>query len=132
MAACGNACCNRASTGKACTALSGAEVDVWQANDAGGYDNAGFTLRGVFVSDASGKFRIETILPGRYLDGASYRPRHIHVIVRAQGRAELTTQLYFEGDPYNATDSLFQESLMMSPASDGAGGQASSFDFVLA
>lgn len=120
------------STGTACTALSGAEVDVWQANDAGGYDNVGFTLRGVFVSDASGKFRIETILPGRYLDGAEYRPRHIHVRVRAAGRTELVTQLYFEGDPYNATDGMFKPALTMKPKDDGKGGLVAAFHFVLA
>jgi protocatechuate 3,4-dioxygenase beta subunit len=119
------------SSGASCAALAGAEIDVWQANDAGVYDNAGFTLRGKFIADAAGSYRIETVLPGRYLDGARYRPRHVHVIVRAQGRAELTTQLYFAGDPYNATDALFQESLAMSPVDDGAGGQTSSFDFVL-
>ena len=119
-------------TGKTCTALAGAEVDVWHANDAGDYDNAGFTLRGVFISDASGKFRVETILPGRYLDGAEYRPRHIHVRVRAAGRTELITQLYFEGDPYNATDGMFKKALAMKPKDDGKGGLIAAFHFVLA
>lgn len=119
-------------TGKTCTALTGAEVDVWHANDAGDYDNVGFTLRGVFVSNASGKFRVETILPGRYLDGAEYRPRHIHVRVRAAGRTELITQLYFEGDPYNATDGMFKKALTMKPKDDGKGGLIAAFHFVLA
>jgi protocatechuate 3,4-dioxygenase beta subunit len=119
------------STGKTCSALTGAEVDVWHADDAGDYDNVGFTLRGVFVSDANGKYRMETILPGRYLDGAEYRPRHIHVRVRAPGRTELITQLYFEGDPYNATDGMFKQALTMKPKDDGKGGLTAAFHFVL-
>lgn len=117
--------------GAKCTVLSGAEVDVWHADDAGDYDNVGFTLRGVFVSDASGKFRIETILPGRYLDGGEYRPRHIHVRVRAPGRKELITQLYFAGDPYNASDGMYKASLAMKPRDDGKGGLVADFHFVL-
>lgn len=119
-------------TGRACVALAGAEVDVWQANDAGDYDNVGFTLRGVFVADSNGNYRVETIVPGRYLNGASYRPRHIHVMVRAPGRAPLTTQLYFAGDPFNASDGMFKPSLVLNPTDDGGGGQKASFDFVLA
>lgn len=118
--------------GGTCAALGGAEVDVWQANDAGDYDNVGFTLRGVFVADANGAYQIETIVPGRYLNSASYRPRHVHVIVRAPGRPKLTTQLYFEGDPFNASDGMFKDSLVIAPKEDGAGGQMATFDFVLA
>jgi len=118
--------------GAACSPLAGAEIDVWQANDAGDYDNVGFTLRGVVVADASGGYRLETIVPGRYLNGGSYRPRHIHVIVRAPGRASLTTQLYFAGDPFNAADGMFKPSLLLTPTDAGAGVQSATFDFVLA
>lgn len=118
--------------GATCTALPGAEVDVWHADDAGNYDNTGFTLRGVFTTDASGKYRVETILPGRYLDGAEYRPRHIHVRVRAPGRKELVTQLYFTGDPFNATDGMYKPALAMTTKDDGNGGLVAPFDFVLA
>jgi hypothetical protein len=119
-------------SGTTCAALAGAEVDVWHADDAGDYDNAGFKLRGVFVADASGKYRMETILPGRYLDGGEYRPRHVHVRVRAPGRTELVTQLYFDGDPYNATDGMFKPKLAMTPKDDGKGGLVATFHFVLA
>lgn len=115
-----------------CAALAGAEVDVWHADDAGTYDNVGFTLRGIFTSDANGKYRIETILPGRYLDGGEYRPRHIHVRVRAPGRKELITQLYFDGDPFNATDGMFKPSLALETRDDGNGGLIADFPFVLA
>ena len=42
----------------------------------------------------------ETIQPGRYLNGGSFRPAHIHFMVSRPGLAPLTTQLYFAGDPY--------------------------------
>ena len=44
------------------------------------------------------------MLPGRYLNGAQYRPAHVHVKVSAAGHVPLTTQLYFPDDPYNAID----------------------------
>ena len=39
-----------------------------------------------------------TILPGKYLNGNSFRPSHIHFKISAPGFSTLTTQLYFEGD----------------------------------
>ncbi len=119
------------STKAACGALGGAVLDVWQADANGAYDNAGFTLRGKITADAEGRFVIETIIPGRYLDGAEYRPMHIHVKVSAPGHALLTTQLYFEGDPYNATDEYFLAPLAMKTKDEPGGEKSASFDFVL-
>jgi protocatechuate 3,4-dioxygenase beta subunit len=73
-------------------------IDIWQANDAGQYDNAGFTLRGKTTSNAQGFYTFETILPGKYLNGNKYRPSHIHFKISPPGFSTLTTQLYFEGD----------------------------------
>lgn len=73
-------------------------VDVWHANDAGQYDNVGYNLRGQVVSNEQGFYVFETIKPGKYLNGASYRPSHIHFKVTPPGFDTLTTQLYFEGD----------------------------------
>ncbi len=115
-----------------CAPVGAALIDVWQADDAGAYDNVGYTLRGQFNADASGHYVIETIVPGRYLNGATYRPSHIHVRVSAPGSALLTTQLYFTGDPFNALDGLFRPSLAMTLADTAAGGKVGSFDFVLA
>lgn len=117
--------------GAACAGLAGATVDVWQADHAGAYDQVGYTLRGVFVADAAGAYRLETIVPGRYLDGDHYRPRHLHVIVRAPGRPPLVTQLYFAGDPYNASDSMFKPTLALKVRASGLGAYVASFDFVL-
>jgi len=73
-------------------------IDVWQANDAGAYDNTGFNLRGITYSNSQGYYLIETILPGKYLNGAQYRPRHIHFRITPSGFPMLITQLYFAGD----------------------------------
>ena len=84
--------------GKDCqTPLQNALVDVWQANDGGQYENNDY--RGRMYTDAAGNYAYQTILPGKYLNGAQYRPRHIHYKVTSpDGSNTLTTQLYFSGD----------------------------------
>lgn len=76
------------------------EIDVWHADDSGAYDNVGFKLRGKTTTNNQGFYIFETIKPGFYLNGASYRPSHIHFKITAPGTSTLTTQLYFENDPY--------------------------------
>ncbi|MBK7086701.1 MAG: hypothetical protein IPH53_19435 [Flavobacteriales bacterium] len=81
------------------TPVEGAMVEVWQANDAAVYDTSqAFNLRATFYSDANGQYAFETIMPGAYLNGNQYRPRHIHFRVNKVGFPELITQLYFDGD----------------------------------
>lgn len=77
------------------TPVAGASVDVWHANDAGGYENTHY--RGIVFSQENGQYAFQSILPGKYLNGAQFRPRHFHYKVSATG-TELTTQIYFEGD----------------------------------
>jgi protocatechuate 3,4-dioxygenase beta subunit len=118
--------------------LGGVELDVWHATHDGHYDNDGtmhlgrerFLLRGRLRTDAEGRYRVSTIVPGRYLNGPQYRPAHVHVKVRARGFAELTTQLYFPDDPYNEVDPFIHRSLVMGveKAKDRMLGH---FDFVL-
>ena len=79
-------------------------VDVWQANDAGSYDNSGFNLRGQVVSNAQGFYMFETVQPGKYLNGSKYRPSHIHFKITPPDYPTITTQLYFEGDSDIDTD----------------------------
>jgi hypothetical protein len=62
------------------TPLAGAIVDVWQADAEGAYDNEGFILRGKIETDEDGKYSFVTVKPGWYLNGAQYRPAHIHYI----------------------------------------------------
>jgi len=73
-------------------------IDVWHADDAGNYDNVGFNLRGIVESNAQGFYMFETVLPGKYNNGPTPRPRHIHFKITPPGFPALITQLYFEGD----------------------------------
>jgi catechol 1,2-dioxygenase len=87
------------------TPIPGVKVEVWQANAAAVYDTSqNFLLRGTVFSDENGLYAFETILPGPYLNGNQYRPKHIHFKVTKPGFPDLITQLYFEGDPYIAND----------------------------
>jgi len=100
-----------------CRPLADAALEVWHAGADGEYDLEGFRHRGVIRTDPTGRYRFETIVPGRYRLGATYRPAHIHLKVRATGRPTLTTQLYFEGDPYNDGDPWIRDSLVLRPRS---------------
>lgn len=77
------------------TPVSDAVIDIWHCDSHGDYDMQGYRCRGVVRTDASGKYTFATIFPPPY----GNRPRHIHFKIRAKGHRELTTQLYFEGDP---------------------------------
>jgi catechol 1,2-dioxygenase len=86
------------------TPLRDYALDVWQADAEGNYYRAGssnYRLRGKIKTDAEGRYRFETVVPGRYGDAAGIRPAHLHVtFLSPGGNTLLTTQLYFEGDPY--------------------------------
>ncbi len=75
-------------------------IDVWHADDAGQYDNVGYKLRGFTTANSQGFYSFETVHPGKYLNGSTYRPSHIHFKITPPGFETLTTQLYFTGDPY--------------------------------
>ncbi len=118
----------------ACERLSGALVDVWAADADGAYDNGSpeFRFRGRMETDAFGYYQFQTVLPGRYLNGAEFRPRHIHFRVSAPGHVLLTTQLYFDGDPFIAADPFVHPKLVvpLGPAFDAD--WRAYFDIVLA
>ena len=80
--------------------ISGALIDVWHCDREGHYDMNGFKGRGQIKADKDGRYLFTTIFPPPY----GTRPRHIHIKVRAQGYPELTTQVYFQGDPNIRTD----------------------------
>jgi protocatechuate 3,4-dioxygenase beta subunit len=92
-----------------CRPIAGALLDVWQADDAGDYDNAGYRLRGHQFTDDGGRYSLETIVPGVYPG----RTRHIHAKVQAPGQPILTTQLYFPGEPANQRDFIFDPALVV-------------------
>jgi len=107
--------------------LPGAMVDVWQADADGFYDVQRpdevpeRNLRGLFTTDAEGRFWFQTILPaaypipddgpvGRLLSATGrhpWRPAHVHFIVGADGHAPLTTHIFVEGSPYLDSDAVF-------------------------
>jgi protocatechuate 3,4-dioxygenase beta subunit len=109
------------------SAIPGALVDVWQADDAGFYDVQQpelipeCNLRGLFTADDQGVFWFRTVIPKYYpipADGPvgnllrasgrhPYRPAHIHFIAGAQGHAPVTTHLFVEGSPYLDDDTVF-------------------------
>ncbi len=109
-----------------CRPLAGVLLDFWHAGDDGEYDNAGFKLRGHQFTDAAGRYRLETVVPGLYPG----RTRHFHVKVQAPHGRILTTQLYFPGEPRNQDDFLFRPDLLMS-VTNGAAGKRAGFYFVL-
>lgn len=83
-----------------CQSLNNALFVVWQTGGDGRYNNTWYRAR--FLTDENGYFAFETVIPGRYPLGTSFRPAHIHFKVSAPGHTQLTTQLYFSNDPYLA------------------------------
>lgn len=114
----------------ACAPLSGAVLDLWQSDPAGVYDNDSDEMRyrGRIQVDGEGRYELRTLLPGRYLNGATFRPMHIHCKVWSGELELLTTQIYFAGDPYNETDAWFDPARAVSLVDDGAGGFAAGLD----
>ena len=111
---------------RTCKPVPRALLDFWHADDKGDYDNVGFKLRGHQYADAEGRYRLETIVPGKY----GFRTRHFHVKVQAPNSRILTTQLYFPGEPRNRRDFLFRPELLMS-VNDANDGRRATFNFVL-
>ncbi len=113
--------------GLTCGRIKGATVDVWQADAQGTYDTTGFRLRGRQLTDAEGRFHIETIVPGN----AAGRAKHIGLHVSVPGKAEFWTEIFFPDDPKNATDRRFKKELAMKMVQAPKGRQAGIFDVVL-
>ncbi len=93
--------------------VSGALIEVWQANAGGRYRHAkegyiapldpNFGGCGRVITDADGAYEFRTVHPGPYPwpNGPNdWRPAHIHFSVFGTSFAQrLITQMYFEGDP---------------------------------
>jgi protocatechuate 3,4-dioxygenase beta subunit len=97
--------------------LSGAQLEIWQANSAGRYIHPedtnpapldpDFQGYGTQITDAGGKFTFKTVKPGAYPATKDWtRPPHIHFIVTGKS-TRLVTQMYFQGEPLNEKDRLF-------------------------
>jgi catechol 1,2-dioxygenase len=133
------------------TPLPNTLIEIWHADDKGMYDKAqpgNFLenvkphLRGMILTDAKGRYEIETIVPGAYpippgvpgLEkyGNLTRARHIHIKVEPFLHTALTTQLYFKGDEHLAGDPWggHKPALALNMKQDGKFMKAD-FDFVL-
>lgn len=102
------------------SAVSGAILELWQANSAGKYVHEldqndapidpNFEGAARIVTDADGRFRFSTIKPGAYPVPHStweWRAPHIHVSIFGQSwMSRLVTQLFFPGEPLNDHDLL--------------------------
>lgn len=92
--------------------VSGAQVEIWQCDEAGHYHHPGdggkadaaFQGFGRVTVSADGRYRFRTIRPAPY----SGRTPHIHVKVKLGTRELLTTQLYVAGEPGNERDFLWR------------------------
>ena len=135
------------------TALPGAIIELWHADSLGFYSQFApglpeWNLRGVFVANDEGRFRIETMRPAPYqipTDGAcgalidaagwhAWRPAHLHLKVSAPGHELITTQLYFPGDPHNDDDiaGAVKPELLLDPSRREEGeGEIVVYDFIL-
>ena len=77
--------------------VTGARVDIWQADHHGRYDVQGYRYRTKLALDEVSNYEIDTVMPGHYSD----RPaQHIHYLITAPGHKTLITQVYFATDPY--------------------------------
>jgi protocatechuate 3,4-dioxygenase beta subunit len=94
-----------------CRPVPNALLDLWHADASGAYDNTGYRLRGHQFSDAKGRYRFETIVPGLYPG----RTRHLHIKVQAPHQKVLTTQLYFPDEASNASDRIYNPALLLRP-----------------
>jgi protocatechuate 3,4-dioxygenase beta subunit len=99
--------------------VSGAVIDVWQANVYGRYNHEDdpnpapidpdFQGWGKILTDDNGAYQFKTIMPGAYkVDGSWSRPPHIHFKIAKRGYHEVTTQMYFSGEPLNENDKILQ------------------------
>ena len=134
-------------------ALPAAIIELWHADSLGFYSQFApglpeWNLRGVFVANDDGRFRIETMRPAPYqipTDGAcgalidaagwhAWRPAHLHLKVSAPGHELITTQLYFPGDPHNDDDiaGAVKPELLLDPRRrEDSDGEMVVYDFVL-
>jgi protocatechuate 3,4-dioxygenase beta subunit len=98
--------------------VRGVRLDLWQANAVGRYDHPGdhanpaaldpnFQGFARLLTDRDGNFKFRSIKPKAYNTPIGMRTPHIHFDIH--GRSErLVTQMYFPGEPLNASDALLR------------------------
>jgi len=117
--------------------LSNAVIEIWQANSAGKYIHAmdnhrapvdpNFTGQGRLKTNEEGEYSFFTVKPGAYPvleSGWWWRPPHIHFsIFGISWMDRYLTQIFFPGEPLNATD------LLLNGVPDGETRDRLIFDF---
>ena len=107
--------------------IAGATLDVWQANEDGFYDvqqpdvQPPMNLRGLFTSDADGRFWFRSAKPryypipddgpvGKLLAALGRHPNraaHLHFIVEAEGYDRIVTHIFTPDCGYLGGDAVF-------------------------
>ena len=128
-----------------CNPIANAVVEIWHAapttvaveelteEDSVGYDNNSpqMRYRGQIATDNEGAYSFHTKKPGWYLNRDTFRPQHIHIKVHVDGVERLTTQLYFDGDPYLDGDPWATPSRSVAVSPNGDGEEIMYFDIVV-
>jgi catechol 1,2-dioxygenase len=103
--------------------LGGVLLDIWQCDGSGQYscihpNIPDGNLRGRLLTDSNGRFEFRTIVPVPYeipkhgatgmllaaLGRSAFRPAHIHAKLTHVACRPMTTQIYFEDDPWLDAD----------------------------
>ena len=121
-----------------CSSVPGAVVDVWQADPSGSYWHesdiwsTGMSRR---LDDTShhyncrahsepgtSMYTFTSLLPGYYGVGRGrWRPRHVHIRVRAPNYVTLVSQIYFEGDAVLASERIAKDLIVPLRLNSGSG-----------
>ncbi|HET6582754.1 MAG TPA: hypothetical protein VFG69_04890 [Nannocystaceae bacterium] len=121
-----------------CQPVANAVVEIWhaapippgtepEAFDATYDDTREFRYYGQVATDANGRYEFVTLRPGWYLNGAQYRPAHIHVKIWTGEDERLTSQLYFVDDPFADIDPWFDPTMVLDLDENGV----VEFDFAI-
>ena len=130
--------------------LAGAELDIWQASADGAYSQfhpevPEYNLRGRLTTDADGAFSFSTVVSPPYeiptggstgqlfaaLGRSCYRPGHVHFKISHPDAAPLTTQLYFDHDPFLGSDVVGAVKSSLVITLERGDGTTCAYDFVL-
>jgi hydroxyquinol 1,2-dioxygenase len=130
--------------------IAGAKLDIWEGGADGLYDaqkGDEMNLRGVFRTDAKGRFHFRCVTPTFYPvpnDGPvgkmlvatgrhPMRPPHLHFVITAPGFRPLVTHLFAKGGKYLDSDAVFgvKRELIVEFRKGGNGGSSVHYDFVL-
>jgi protocatechuate 3,4-dioxygenase beta subunit len=130
--------------------IANAKLDVWEAGADGFYDSQKgdeMNLRGVFHTDARGRFHFRCVRPeyypvpndgpvGKMLNATGrhpMRPPHLHFWITAKGYKPLITHLFVKGGRYLDSDAVFgvKPELIIDFRKGKDGVAKASYDFVL-